>query len=225
MKWAFRGALAVIIIALGVWVWLTFFPGPEQAIRKRLAEVAQSASFAGHEGELAIPLNAQKLTSFFTPDAEISVDVPELRQKFSGQDQLLKAAMAVRSVLSSLKVEMLDINITFAPDKSSAVANLTLKVRVNGDRDFVPQEVKFTLKKVKGQWLIREAETVKTLSQMLHKSQANAFEPERRAFQFRVLPSLTPLARRSFSLTPRFSDVSAHSGLSLTVLTVSRITL
>jgi hypothetical protein len=167
MKWAFRGALAIIIIALGIWIWLTFFPGPEQAIRKRLEEVAQLASFPKREGDLAIPFNAQKLTSFFTPDAEISVDVPELRQKFSGQDELLKAAIAVRTVLSSLKVELLDINITFSPDKTSAVANLTLKVRANGDRDFTPQEVKFTLKKVKGQWLIREAETVKTLSEVL----------------------------------------------------------
>jgi hypothetical protein len=169
MKWAFRGALAIIIIALGVWIWLTFFPGPEQAIRKRLAEVAQLASFAGNEGQLAKVANAQKLTSFFTPDVEISVDVPELRQKFAGQDDLLKAAMAVRTYLSSLKVELLDINITFGPGKTSAIANLTLKVRANGDRDFTPQELKFTLKKVKGEWLIRQAETVRTLSQVLNK--------------------------------------------------------
>ena len=99
-----------------------------------------------------------------------TVDVPgEARQKISGQDDLLKAAMAVRTYLSSLKVELLDINITFAPGKTSAVANLTLKARVNGDRDFIPQELKFTLKKVKGEWLIREAETVRTLSKTLNK--------------------------------------------------------
>jgi len=170
MKWAFRGALAIIIIAAGVWIWLTFFPGPEQAIRKRLAEVAQLASFAGNEGQLAKVANAQKLTTFFTPDIEISVDVPELRQKFTGQDDLLKAAMGVRSVLSSLNLELLDINITFAPGKTSAIANLTLKVRANGERDFTPQEVKFTLKKIKGEWLIRQAETVRTLSRALNKN-------------------------------------------------------
>ena len=211
MKWAFRGALAIIIIALGVWVWLTFFPGPEQAIRKRLDEVAKAASFAGREGELAIPLNAQKLTSFFTPDAEISVDVPELRQKFSGQDQLFKAAMAVRSTLSNLKVEMLDINITFSPDKTSAVANLTLKVRTNGDREFTPQEVKFTLKKVKGQWLIREAETVKTLSKQLKElPRSNGYLPLTPPFHPEGLrgSELAVLSSFQLPLTPRFNEVA-----------------
>jgi hypothetical protein len=171
MKWAFRGALAVIIVALGVWIWVTLFPGPEQAIRKRLAEVAQLGTFAGNEGPLAKGLNSQKLASFFTPDVEVSVDVPGVpRQKFSGQDDLLKAAMVVRTYLSSLKVELLDINIMFAPGKTSAIANLTLKVQINGEKDFTPQEMKFTLKKVKGEWLIRQAETVKTLSRALQSA-------------------------------------------------------
>jgi hypothetical protein len=170
MKWAFRVALGIIVVAVGVWIWLTFFPGPEQAIRKRLAEVAQLGSFvASKEGQLAKLANAQKLTTFFTPDAEVSVDVPELHQKLAGQDELLKAAVAVRTILSSLQVELLDINITFGPDKTSAIAILTLKVRANGERDFTPQELKFTLKKVKGDWLIREAQTVRTLSQASRK--------------------------------------------------------
>jgi hypothetical protein len=170
MKWAFRGAVAIIIISLGVWIWVTFFPGPEQAIRRRLAELAQLGSFAGNEGQIAKVANTAKLASFFTPDIEVSVDVPGgPRQKLSGQDDLLKAAMAVRTYISSLKVELLDINITFAPGKTAAVANLTLKVQVNGEKDFTPQEMKFTLKKVKGEWLIREAETVRTLSKMLNR--------------------------------------------------------
>jgi hypothetical protein len=170
MKWAFRGALAIIVIALGVWIWVTFFPGPEQAIRKRLAELAQLGSFAGNEAPAAKAFNSQKLASFFTSDIEISVDVPGVpRQKLSGQDDLSKAAMAVRTYLSSLHVQLLDITITFGPDKTSAIANLTLKVQVNGERDFTPQEMKFTLKKVKGEWLIREAETVRTLSHAINK--------------------------------------------------------
>jgi len=170
MKWAFRGALATIIIALAVWIWLTLFPGPEQAIRKRLAELAQLGSFAGNEGQLAKGLNAQKLATFFTPDVEISVDVPGVpRQKISGQDELLKAAMAVRTYLSGLKVDLLDINITFGPGKETAIVNLTLKVQINGEKEFTPQEMKFALKKVKGEWLIREAETVRTLSRLLNE--------------------------------------------------------
>ena len=172
MKWAFRVALAAIIIALAVWLWVTLFPGPEQAIRKRLAQLAKLGSFAPNEGALAKGLNSQQLASFFTPDVEISVDVPELqRVKLSGQDDLLRSAMAVRSspLLSSLKVDLVDINVTFSPDKTTAIVSLTLKVQANGERDFTPQEMKFTMKKIKGEWLIRQAETVKTLSRFINR--------------------------------------------------------
>src|SRR6266850_603959 len=170
MKWAFRGALAVILIALGIWIWVTLFPGPEQAIRKRLAELAHLGSFASNEGALAKGLNTQQLAGFFTPDLEVSVDVAGLqRVKLSGRDNLLTAAMAVRGNLSNLKVDLLDINMTFSPDKTTAIVSLTLKVQANGERDFTPQEMKFTMKKVNGEWLIREAQTVKTLSRFLNK--------------------------------------------------------
>src|SRR4029077_4904233 len=114
---------------------------------------AQLGSFAGNEGQIAKGAKGQKLASFFTPDIHISVDAPGVpRKRVSGQDDLLKAAMAVRTYLSGLKVDLLDITITFAPGKTSAVASLTLKVQMNGERDFTPQEMKFTLKKVKGEW-------------------------------------------------------------------------
>jgi hypothetical protein len=172
MKWAFRGAVAAIIIALAVWIWVTLFPGPEQAVRKRLAELAKLGSFAPNEGAIAKGLNPQLLASFFTPDVEVSVDVPGLqRVKLSGRDNLLTAAMAVRGggTLISLKVELVDINVTFSPDKNTAIVSLTLKVQANGEREFTPQEMKFTMKKVNGEWLVREAETVKTLSRGLNK--------------------------------------------------------
>jgi hypothetical protein len=169
MKWAFRGALAGILIALGFWIWVTFFPGPERAIRKRLAELAQLGSFASNEGALAKGLNTQQLAGFFTPDVEVSVDVPGIqRVKLSSRDELLTAAMAIRGngVISSLKVDLLDINMTFSPDKTTAIVNLTLKVHANGEKEFTPQEMKFTMKKINGEWFIRGAETVRTLSQV-----------------------------------------------------------
>jgi len=172
MKWAFRGALAAIVIALAVWIWVTLFPGPEQAVRKRLAELAKFGSFAPNEGAIAKGLNSQQLASFFTPDVEVSVDVPGLqRVKLSGRDELLRSAMAARTspLLSSLKVDLVDINVTFGPDKTTAIVTLTLKVQANGEKEFTPQEMKFTMKKINGEWLIQEAETVKTLSRGLSR--------------------------------------------------------
>jgi hypothetical protein len=50
------------------------------------------------------------------------------------------------------------------PDKQSAVADLTVEAKVSGERDPIVWEMKFTLRKTDGQWLITRVETVRTLN-------------------------------------------------------------
>jgi hypothetical protein len=61
-------------------------------------------------------------------------------------------------------VEFPDVNVTVAPDKQSATADLTVKAQAGGDRDSIWQEMKFTLQKTGGKWLITRVETVRTLT-------------------------------------------------------------
>ena len=63
-----------------------------------------------------------------------------------------------------MQVEFLDVNITMAPDKQSAVADLTAKGKVPGDKDILVQELKMKLKKIGRQWYLQKVETVKSLS-------------------------------------------------------------
>ena len=164
-KWSLRIFLLAVLVGLGLWGWRAWFPGPEAVIRKRLTELARAASFSASEGALAKLANAQTLTAFCTPDVEITVDIPgRSRQTFSGRDELLQAAVAARSAVPGLNVEFFDILVTVAPDQNSAEANLTAKGKVSGEKDFYVQELKFLLKKVEGQWLIFQVETVRTLS-------------------------------------------------------------
>jgi hypothetical protein len=164
-KWLWRVVAVVLLVGLGYWGWRVWFPGPEQAIRKRLTELARTASFTGREGTLVKLANAQALTTFCTPDVEIILDVPgHSRQTISGHDELLQAAAAARSYSHAVKVELFDILVTVAPDKNSAVAELTVKANVPSERDFYVQELRFTLKQVEGKWLISRVESVKTLS-------------------------------------------------------------
>ena len=86
------------------------------------------------------------------------------QEKLSGREDLLQKAIAARSLTAGLAIEFLDINVAVAPDNQSAVATLTGKGRVAGESDFFVQELKFTLKRVEGEWLIYRVETVKTLS-------------------------------------------------------------
>jgi hypothetical protein len=54
--------------------------------------------------------------------------------------------------------------VTVAPDKQSAVADLTVQANISGEPDPIVQEMKFTLRKIDGRWLITRVETVRTLS-------------------------------------------------------------
>jgi ketosteroid isomerase-like protein len=160
-----RSIWIALIIAVGFWIWIYFFPSPERAIRKRLTELARSASFGPREGELARVNNAALFSSFFTDDVEIKVDLPgQAPGSFSGRDEMMKAALAARTMAGSLSVEFLDINVTVGSDQNLATANLTAKAKVGNEKDMLVQELKLMLKKIGREWLIYKVETVKTLS-------------------------------------------------------------
>ena len=163
--WVRRVLLAAALLAVGVWIWTVLFPSPERVIRKRLTELAKSATFGRNESPVAVLLNSQKVAGFFTADVEIKVDVPgRSQQVLSGRDNLFQTTMQLHSALGGLQVDFYDIIVTVAPDKTTAEANLTLKARAAGERDQIIQELKLWLNKTEGDWRIYRLETVKTLS-------------------------------------------------------------
>lgn len=163
-EWFIRIALVAALIALGLWGWRVFFPGPERVIRKRISELAKAASFSPNEGALAKAYNATALADLFTPDVEITLEVYNSQRSISGRDQIMQAAMAARSRVSSLTVEFPDVKVNVAPDGASAVVLLTARGYVPGERDSYLQELRLRLIKVKRDWLINQVQTVKTLS-------------------------------------------------------------
>lgn len=164
-QWGGRLIAAAVLIVLAIWAWTWFFPSPEKAVRKRLAETARVASFPPNESPVAKFQNTQKLLSFCTDDVEIAIDAYGQRITCTGKDELSQAVMYARSqLLGSLSLEFLDPVITLSPNKQTAFVNLTVRGKVPGDRDMLVQECKFTFKKVGRSWLIRKVETVKTLS-------------------------------------------------------------
>lgn len=161
------GTIVVILAAAAVafWAWTWLFPSPEKAIRKRLEEVAQTASFPANEGSVAKFQESQKLISFCTPDVEVGLDAYGQHITCTGKDELLQALMFARTqALGSLDLKLLDPVITFAPaEKDMAFINLTATGKTGNEKDAIVQECKFTMKKDGRSWLIRKVETVKTL--------------------------------------------------------------
>lgn len=164
-EWTIRLLLLALLAAVGFWAWHMLFPNPEKVIRKRLGELAKAASFSSDQGLMTTAWNASSLAEFFTPDVEVTVDVPGSQHTFSGRDELLQAYVSARKVVQSLTIKFPDITVTVAPDKASAVVYLTAEARVAGEKDFFLQELRLRLIRVKRDWLIVRVETVKTLSQ------------------------------------------------------------
>jgi hypothetical protein len=163
-KWLLRGVLTAGVVLLGIWGWHLLFPTPEQVVRKELAELAQTASIQPGESQLARAAHAHKLIGFFSPDAEIVIDVPGSSQHtLTGIDDIRQAAMAARASLRSLTVQFIDITVEVAPDRKSAVTRFTAQATLPGENIPEVQELKVGFKKVDSDWLINRAETVRTL--------------------------------------------------------------
>jgi hypothetical protein len=166
MKILFRLILLAIVVAGGVWLWTVLFPGPEKIIRQRLAEIARLASFNANENPLAALGGAQKLAGFCSPDLHVKLAAPiNAEHTFKSREEIAQSDLAARAAFGgTIKVEFVDVVLTLAPDKQSAEADLTARMRSAGSSDLNVQEIKFTLKKVDGQWLVTRAETVRTFN-------------------------------------------------------------
>ena len=157
--------LLAALAALGVWLWFVLSPSPERIIRQRLAKLARTASFSSGEGKLARLAAAEDIAGYFATNVEVDINVPgRVQHTLVGWAEIQQAALGARERLSGLKVQFPDINITVAPDKQSAVADLTVVVNIAGERDSIVQEMKFTFQKTDDGWLIARVETVRTLS-------------------------------------------------------------
>lgn len=157
----------LIAIALGIWGWRTFLQTPERAIRSRLNHLAEEASFGQKEGTLGKATSLFSLMDYFTTNVEVRVEARGFgTHTFNGRDELMEYVKWMRIHFSSMKLDLLDINLTIDPDKTTAKANLTGKAQVSGERDPWIQEVDVYLKKVDGKWLIEKVETVRTLGRM-----------------------------------------------------------
>ena len=165
MKLAVRLALLAAVIAAGVWLWTVLFPSPPEIIRARLSRLARDASFRSSEGTLAILNKAEKIAGYFSTNVEVDLDIPgRLEHSFIGREEIIQAATAAHGAVGGLKVEFLDVEAAVGPDPAVATADLTLRARAEGDRDDIVQEMKFTFRKIDGDWLITRVETVRTLT-------------------------------------------------------------
>jgi hypothetical protein len=165
MKIILRVIVVIALAALAVWLWTIFFPSPEKAIRKQLVKLAQDVSFSQNENNLVKIADAQSVADFFSSNVEVNITIPEHEQEtIAGRDEIRTAALASLQEVTELNVKFPDVNVTVAPDRNSATADVTLDAKVSGERDAIIQELNISFQKIDGQWLISKVETVQGVS-------------------------------------------------------------
>lgn len=165
MKNVIRGVILAGLIGLGVWLWIYYHPTPEVAIKRRLAEVAKTVSFAGKDGMITQAARSQKFADFFGKEVTIHIDLPEGTQhEAASRDEIARTYLWLRMNFRVFKVDFLDPNITLGPDRKSAIVEVTVRAATSSEKYFIVQELRLTLREVDGEWLILRVETIKTLS-------------------------------------------------------------
>ncbi len=164
MKRLFRLVLAAALTAFVVYAWTVLFSNPKVVIHNRLLKLARLASFSPNEGNINRLAHLHQLSLLFSGDAQVVVNVSEHDPHvLNGRDEVVNAAMAARSFANTLKAQFLDINIELGANNESALVDLTAKADVNGQSDSFVQEMKFTLRKINGDWLITRVDPVTSL--------------------------------------------------------------
>ena len=165
--WGGRLVVLAALAAVGILAWLYFFPSPERAIRKRLAEVARTCSVSANEGPMAKLQNCQKLASFCAEDVEVAIDAYGQRGTCNGRNELfqtLRLAIRQSQLSGSVSVEFLDPVITLLPDKETAVCKPDHQGQDPERARHDGAGMQIHAQKDVRSWLIRKVETVKTLS-------------------------------------------------------------
>ena len=166
MKLAFRLGVVAVVVALGFLAWAWLFPSPEQVIRHNLARIAELGSYSPGGGNIALISRVRSLGSYFAEDAQITAAGPGMDVlAINGRQELMQLALGTaRSTDRPVKARFHDINPVVAPDQLSALVDCELEVILKGQQDeLIAQELKFTIKKINGTWLITRVEQVKTL--------------------------------------------------------------
>ena len=110
MKTAFRLIFLAAIVVLGFWLWTILFPSPEKVVLKKMSSLAATATVSAQDSNLIRVAKAANLVDFFTTDAEIILNVPELPNRtLSGRDEIRETALAVLTNVKTLNVQFLDV--------------------------------------------------------------------------------------------------------------------
>lgn len=162
-----RRLILILLLAsvpLGYWAWAEFIKDPSETIIAELRSIASLAEFSPSTQGFRHTANIARLCDYFASDVVVRVnnaidDVGDIH----GRTDLEMALRGTMKAGSGLKVQFVDIVPAVSKGNRSALVSLTVKARLVEDDEMFAEELKLTMRKSGGKWLITQVETVPTL--------------------------------------------------------------
>ena len=124
----------------------------------RLVETACVKAEESNFSRLAYP---DRIAAFFTTNAVLHLDgLGTDFSTISSRTDLLAAAMAARTQLRQAEFKLVDLNVTFPPEKGFANAYAVITGEINRQTNQFGQAFRLNLRKTGGRWLIDQVNTV-----------------------------------------------------------------
>lgn len=164
--------LLLLLVAGGLLAWN--FQNPEtreiRRIRQRLLSLAETASFQSQDHLLLRAAYPTRLAAYFADPTEFDIDMGDnhLSRSMSLSTLQENATLLRNETRSSrgLTIEFLDIDVRLDPQRNSATAHLTSKIRFVADVDYWVQELRLDLQRSTNHaWIVHRLQTVRTMQQ------------------------------------------------------------
>jgi hypothetical protein len=161
-----RAVGAIVGLVLLAWALWTWWPSEERRIRRRLDQLAETASVPAGEPPIARLARAAQVGRFFTED--LVIDLGPASAPIRGRAALVALASRFVPPPEGARVAFVDVAVTVAPGGETATVALTatgsMVDRVSGEKVVEARELEFGLRKLEGEWLVA---TVKAVSPLL----------------------------------------------------------
>jgi hypothetical protein len=156
--------IGAIIVAIGIWGAIHFFPSEEKKVKKQFHLLAEWVSKDPGENTLTAAYKIRNIGTLFDRTCEFKIPV----YSFSGDytpDEISGYAAQGRLSSSELHLKFYDLDITF-PEKGTAKVTLTARLtgKLNaGEYIDETHELESVLKKIEKKWLFSRFEVVEVL--------------------------------------------------------------
>lgn len=144
-------------MTLAVVVWLRL-PNRERIIKSRLHGLAAAISIQPGESQLVRAANASRVLDYFTSD--VAFELEGINVPLRDHGDLREAALAARASLREAEFQFHNIELRFPESGEAATAYVTVLGMLNRQTNSFVRELKFSLRRVEGQWRIAEVKDV-----------------------------------------------------------------